>query len=314
MKLTIASRASALARWQANHVADQLRAAHADLDIELLWVRTTGDRITDVPLASIGGTGIFTREVDHAVLRGDADVGVHSLKDVPTQLHPELVLGAIPHREDPRDAFVAAPGRPARLLELPAGSRIGTSSLRRRALLLDLRPDLRVEDLRGNLDTRLARVADATLDGAILALAGIRRLGREETVSDRLDPSSWIPACGQGALAVVARREDTTSLERIAALDDSTTRAAVTAERTFLRTLEGGCQVPIGGWADVKGDIIELHGFVSSVDGRRRLRAQRAGIRTRPEDLGVALAEHLRDGGADRILASIRAFPDITPP
>lgn len=314
MKLTIASRASALARWQASHVADQLRAAHADLDIELLWVRTTGDRITDVPLASIGGTGIFTREVDHAVLRGDADVGVHSLKDVPTQLQPGLVLGAIPPREDPRDAFVAAPGRPARLVELPAGSRIGTSSLRRRALLLDLRPDLCVEDLRGNLDTRLARVAHAALDGAILALAGIRRLGREDIVSDRMDPSSWIPACGQGALAVVARREDTTTLERIAALDDSTTRSAVTAERTFLRTLEGGCQVPIGGWADVKDDIIELYGFVSSVDGQTRLRACRAGTRTRPENLGIVLAEHLREAGADRILASIRTFPHIAPP
>ena len=314
MTVTIASRASVLARWQAEHVALRLREAHPDLVTETLWVRTTGDRVTDVPLARIGTTGLFTREVDAALLDGRAQIGVHSLKDVPTRLPDGLVIAALPPREDPRDAFIAAPGRPASVAALAGGARIGTSSLRRRAQLLQARPDLRVEDLRGNLDTRLGRVASGELDGAVLALAGIRRLDREEVVTERLDPEIWLPACGQGALAVVARADDSAVLRRLAVLDDFATRAAVTAERAFLRALEGGCQVPIGGFARIEGDSLRLRGFVSSTDGRRRLRAQTDGPVDHAAGIGESLAEQMRGMGADAILSDIAAVRGVSPP
>src|SRR5690606_25819790 len=226
-----------------------------------------GDRITDVPLAQIGDTGLFTKEVDRAVLDGRADFAVHSLKDVPTRPPEGLMLVAVPAREDPRDALIVAPGRPRTLSELPGGARVGTSSLRRRALLCDERPDLHVADLRGNLDSRLARVQDGQYDAILLAFAGLRRMGWEAEVAQLMEPPRWLPAPGQGALGIICRADDADLRTWLAPLDHPPTRAAVTAERMLLRTLEGGCQIPIGALATVHGEELHLHAFVATLSG-----------------------------------------------
>jgi hydroxymethylbilane synthase len=301
MKLRIATRGSALARWQAEHVATALRGAHPDLEVELVLVQTTGDS-TSAPLSSIGTTGLFTREVDRAVLDDRADAAVHSLKDLPTVTTDGLHIAAIPQREDPRDAFVPAPGIPGRVADLPAGARIGTSALRRRALLLEQRPDLHVLELRGNVDTRLAKLASSDIDGAILAFAGLRRLGRADVAGEILDATTWLPAPGQGALAIVTRIDDTRTARVVGVLDDAVTRSATSAERTLLRVLEGGCHVPIGALATVHGDRIALAGFVASPDGARRRRGSIAGPALRAAQLGEDLADALLHDGADEIL------------
>jgi hydroxymethylbilane synthase len=306
MKLTIGTRGSQLALWQTHHVRDRLQHADTALDIGIEILRTTGDRITDVPLASIGDRGLFTRELDRAVLDGVAHFAVHSLKDIPTALPDGLTIAALLEREDPRDAFLAAPGRPASLLELPQGAIVGTSSLRRRALLLDLRPDLRVEDLRGNLDTRIERLQQGYYDAAILALAGIRRLGRASVVGEVLSPPGWLPAAGQGAIAIVCRSDDQDTLATLRPLDHEATRAAVTAERAFLRSLEGGCQVPLGGLAQVDGQRLLLRGFVAGFRSGTMLRAERLGSVTDPVALGLGLADDLRTLGADVLLEEVR--------
>lgn len=310
----LASRGSALALWQAEHVKALLEAAHDGLRVEIEVIRTTGDRITDVPLARIGDKGLFTKEVDGAVLEGRAHAAIHSLKDVPTALPEGLALGAILEREDPSDALVVAPGRPTRLRDLPSGAKVGTSSLRRRSQLLHARSDLKVEDLRGNLDTRLGRVADGGYDAVILALAGIRRLGREETVASVLGPPDWLPAVGQGALAVAiaAEDEDTTALVRI--LEDGDTRRATTAERALLRRLEGGCQVPIGALAEVVGGRLRLRALVASLDGRSLVRGEIEGEPGTAEAMGRTLAEELLERGADAILERIRGLDPETQP
>lgn len=307
MKLRIATRGSALARWQAEHVSATLRSATPDLDVELVIVHTTGDRFTAAELSKLGSTGLFTREVDGAVLDGRADAAVHSLKDLPTVAPDGIMIAAIPAREDPRDVWIPAPAHGPTLDEMPRGARVGTSSLRRRALLLERRPDLCVENLRGNLDTRLARVAAGEVDAAILALAGLRRLGRQDVVGETLDPPDWLPAAGQGALAISARADDTDTCTVLAALDDAETRAAVTAERTLLRTLEGGCQVPIGALARVRGERIALDAFVASLDGTNRRRGFIEGSVRHAARLGEDLADALLRDGADAILTAARA-------
>jgi hydroxymethylbilane synthase len=307
MTVRLGSRGSALARWQAEHVRARLETAHPGLQVEVRLIRTTGDRITDVPLARIGDRGLFTKEIDRAVLEGEVDIAVHSLKDMPTRLPDGLILAAVLDREDPRDALLVAPGRPRSLAGLPPGARVGTSSLRRRAQLLHRRPDLIVEDLRGNLDTRLARVAEGDYDAAILARAGIRRLGREDAIAEILEPPDWLPAPGQGALAVVAREDDAETLALVAPLDDPVARPTTTAERAFLRTLEGGCQIPIGALATQVGDTLQLHGFVSSTDGQTFLRGQASGDARDPVALGQELARSLLDRGAREILSRIYA-------
>jgi hydroxymethylbilane synthase len=317
--LRLASRGSALALWQAEHIRARLEAVDPDLHVEIVVIETTGDRIRDVPLARIGETGLFTREVDRAVLDGRADAAVHSLKDVPTRPHRGLRLAAVPEREDPRDAFIPAPDRPATLAGLPRGARVGTSSLRRRALLLDVRPDLRVDDLRGNLDTRLARVAAGDYDGAILALAGLHRLGRTDVVGEPLEPPRWLPAAGQGALAVVTRDGDAATDARVARLDHAPTRAATTAERTFLNELEGGCQVPIGALGRIEGGALRLDGFVAGIGTTDAVRGHATGTPEAAEDVGRRLARDLLARGADRILHALRAaarghVPAVPPP
>ncbi|MEJ2215863.1 MAG: hydroxymethylbilane synthase [Gemmatimonadota bacterium] len=306
MVLKIASRGSTLALWQAEHVKARLEAEHGDLRVQIAIQHTTGDRITDVPLARIGDKGLFTKEVDRAVLDGAADLAVHSLKDVPTVLEAGLDLGAITRREDPRDAVVFGPGPVSSLDDLPPGARVGTSSLRRRAQLLDRRPDVIVEDLRGNLDTRLRRVAEGDFDAAILALAGIRRLGREEAVGQVLDAPGWLSAVGQGALAIAIRADADSTRALVAVLDHAETRTAVTAERAFLNELEGGCQVPIGAVARVQDQTLTLHGLVASLDGHDVVRGELSGSSTDPEGVGRALARRLADAGATEILDAIR--------
>ncbi|CAN5671015.1 hydroxymethylbilane synthase [soil metagenome] len=306
MQLRLASRGSTLALWQAHHVQSLLRSLHDGLDVDIEVLHTTGDIITDVPLAMIGDKGLFTKEVDAAVLDGRADFAVHSFKDVPTKLPDGLTLAAVMEREDPRDAYLPAPGRTMLLNELPAGARIGTSSLRRRAILLNVRPDFVVEDLRGNLDTRLNRLEEGRYDGIILALAGVRRFGRESAVGEALDPPHWLPAAGQGALALVARTDDAVTLERLQPLDHADTRAATTAERAFLSRLEGGCQIPIGALGTVDGNRLLLRGLVASLDGETIIRGERSGSVSDAAELGHSLAQQLLDQGAGGVLSEIR--------
>jgi hydroxymethylbilane synthase len=341
--LRLGSRGSLLALWQARHIRDRLMQDDAGLTVEIVILHTTGDRITDVPLAMIGDRGLFTKEIDRAVVDAEVDFAVHSLKDVPTRLADGLALGAITVREDPRDVVVPAPdilrlatgdeGRAravdaAPLDALPRGARVGTSSLRRRSQLLHLRPDLDVQDLRGNLDTRLARVTEGRFDAILLAAAGLRRLGRPEAAWP-LDPPAWLPAVGQGALAIAARAGDERTLGILARLDHRDTHLAVAAERAFLGALEGGCQIPIGGLATVIGERLRLHGFVGSLDGRRLLRHDEAGdvaasapgaeAAAAAAAIGRRLAERMRASGAGEILAEIRGvdpreLPRSSPP
>jgi hydroxymethylbilane synthase len=306
MMLRLATRGSRLALWQAEHVRTRLEAAHPRIAVMVHVFRTTGDRITDAPLAAIGGAGLFTSELDARVRAGDADAAVHSLKDVPTIPSDDLSIGAVLVREDPRDAYVPAAGRARTLRELPPHARVGTSSLRRRALLRETRPDLDVLDLRGNLDTRLARLDAGDLDAAVLARAGIRRLDRDDVIGEILEAPPWLPAAGQGAIAILVRADDAAAAALVAPLDDPPTRSATTAERAFLRRLQGGCQVPIGGLAHVTGDTLTLDGFVSDLDGATPLRAQRHGPVAQAAEVGVALADDLLARGARAILDSLR--------
>ncbi|HUF12050.1 MAG TPA: hydroxymethylbilane synthase [Longimicrobiales bacterium] len=313
--MRIVTRGSALALWQANYVRDALVGAGIADPITVV-VRTTGDRVQDVPLARIGDRGLFTREVDDALLDGRADLAVHSLKDVPTVLPDGLGIVAILERSDPSDVLVARAGELGRLHSLPPGARVGTSSLRRRAQLAALRPDLDIVDLRGNVDTRIARVHEGVVDAAILARAGLLRLGRAKEASDVLSAPEWLPAVGQGALALVMRSDDPAGA-RVAALEHPPTRAAVTAERSFLRRLEGGCQVPIGALAVWRSGAIELQGAVFSLQGDIRIAAGAIGTDADPEGLGERLAERLLDDGADRVLEAVRAAagaPEVPAP
>jgi hydroxymethylbilane synthase len=304
--LRIASRGSQLALWQAHAVERALLAADPGAEVRIDVVKTLGDKILDVPLAKIGDKGLFTKELDEALLSGAADLAVHSLKDVPTRLPHGLVIAAITVREDPRDVLILAPGVAGSLAELPAGARVGTSSLRRRAQLQARRPDLEVLDLRGNLNTRLAKLDRGEYEGIILAAAGVLRLGWEERISEILDPADWLPAVGQGALAIVARADDEAVLERLRPLEHAPTAAATTAERAFLRALEGGCQVPIGALAELHDDRLTLHGLVASADGDTILRSVIEGAPGEAAELGRSLAADLLGRGAGEVLAEIR--------
>lgn len=319
MNVLIGSRGSALALWQANHVRDALRSLHPDLAADVEVLHTTGDRITDVPLAMIGDKGLFTREVDDAVLDGRVHCAVHSFKDVPTRLPAGLTLAAVLEREDPRDAFVPGPGRPTRLGDLPPGSRIGTSSLRRRALLLSTCPDLIVEDMRGNLDTRLRKLEEGACDAIIVAYAGLRRLGREDVAGELLGAPEWLPAAAQGALAIVARTDDHPLLERLCPLDHPATRATTAAERAFLARLEGGCQIPIGVLGHVEEDRLSLRGLVAALDGSTIVRGDSEGAADAAAALGRALAVELIGAGAGDVLRTVREasaaeLPNASPP
>jgi hydroxymethylbilane synthase len=314
MNLRLGTRGSRLALFQAELIRERLEERHPGLAVEIQVIQTTGDRITDVPLAKIGDKGVFTKELDRAILAGEVDAAVHSLKDMPTVLVPGLDFGAVLDREDPRDVLIPAPGRPAKLADYPAGSRIGTSSLRRRAQLLHLRPDLQVVDLRGNLDTRFARLQEGYLDAAILAHAGVARLEREAAIGEILEAPPWLPAPGQGALGIAVREGDYRVLELFQPLDDPAARMTTSAERGFLRALEGGCQIPIGALAISEGEELRLQGLVSSIDGTNLLRGELVGNPDAPEELGQRLAEELLGRGAGEILSRIRSAHDESLP
>jgi hydroxymethylbilane synthase len=297
--LVIASRGSQLALWQAHWVEGQL--AQAGLASEIEIIKTTGDKITDVPLAKVGTKGLFTKEIEEALLDARADLAVHSLKDLPTELPPGLILAGVPRREDPRDAIV---GR--RLDELAQGAKVGTSSLRRAAQLRKLRPDLQIESVRGNLDTRLRKLDEGRYDAIVLAAAGLKRLGWGGRIAELLAPEVMCPAVGQGALALEAR-ETGAGRDACAALDHADTRAAVTAERGVLAALGGGCQVPIGAYATVEGDRLRLMAVVVSPDGSELVSARSEGAAYEAASLGRALGNELLDLGARRILDAVYA-------
>lgn len=297
--LVIASRGSQLALWQARWVGGQLAARGHECHIEI--VKTTGDKITDVPLAQVGTKGLFTKEIEEALLDGRADLAVHSLKDLPTELPAGLVLAAIPEREDPRDALVGK-----RLADLPPGARVGTSSLRRSAQLRKLRPDVAIESVRGNLDTRLRKLDQGQYDAILLAAAGLKRLGWQDRVAETLAPEVMCPAVGQGALAIETRAAGK-GFEACRVLDDASTHAAVTAERGLLAALGGGCQVPIGAHATIDGGHLRLLGVVASPDGKEQVRGQAEGPTEEAERIGRELGADLLARGGRKILEAVYA-------
>ena len=298
--LRIATRKSPLALWQAEHAATALRAAHPGLAVELVGLSTQGDKILDTPLAKIGGKGLFVKELEQAMLDGRADLAVHSMKDVPVDLPEGLHLPVILEREDPRDAFVS--NRYPDLDALPEGACVGTSSLRRQCQLAARRPDLRIEPLRGNVNTRLRRLDEGRFEAIILAGAGLKRLGLGERIRALLDPADSLPAIGQGAIGIECRSEDPRVNALLAPLHHQATAARVLAERALNRRLEGGCQVPIAGFAELDGDRLHLRALVGEPDGSRVIRAEGEGPLDQPGELGVRVAEDLLAQGAAAIL------------
>jgi hydroxymethylbilane synthase len=304
--LRVATRKSKLALWQAEHVAALLRSAHADLQVELVPLVTQGDRIQDRSLAAIGGKALFIKELEVAIEELRADIAVHSMKDVPADLPPGLAIGAVLTRADPRDALVTRNGV-ARIEDLPRDARVGTSSLRRQAQLCALRPDLKIEALRGNVDTRLRKLDEGSMAAIVLACAGLIRLGLESRITARLDPKLCLPAVTQGVIGIECRSEDSRTLQLLAALEDPATRLVMEAERAFSRRLGGSCQSPIAAYAELHADQIELHGLVAEPDGSRLLRDSLTGSHDDPEGLGNRLAERVLAAGAGPLLERLRA-------
>jgi hydroxymethylbilane synthase len=339
-KVRIATRGSKLALWQAEWVRTEIQKMHPELSIELLKIKTTGDKILDVPLAQVGGKGLFVKEIEEALLRGDADLAVHSMKDVPTEFPEGLHLFSICRREDPRDALIvnsrlstSAPVRSmsnathaSLLFALPSGAAIGTSSLRRACQLMNLRPDVKIVQLRGNLDTRVRKLDEGQFDAIVVACAGMKRLGLGERITEVLDTEISLPAIGQGAVGIECRIEDSFISSLIAPLHHEETALCVIAERAFLRRLEGGCQVPIAAHARIArnesgianqsrmknleirtpfvGKVI-MEGLVGSVDGKKMVKGAAEGRPDDCESMGIRLAEDLLDRGADDILSEV---------
>lgn len=301
--IIIGTRGSALAIWQAEYVARELSTAHPERQFILQRIQTRGDVDLKSPLAGIGSTGVFVKEIENALLSGQIDLGVHSLKDLPSELDPRLELAATGPREDPRDALVSRDGLP--LAQLPVGARVGTSSPRRAAQLKASRPDLTVEDVRGNVDTRVRKALEGNLDAVVLAAAGLRRLGLEKHITEYLPSSIMLPAPCQGIMGVEARAGDAEVVALAAAFDDSVARAAARAERAFVRALGGGCTTPLGGHAVVAGDTIRIDGLLATPDGARLLRATAEGETRFPEKAGEELAGRILSAGGRDILAQI---------
>lgn len=300
--IRLGSRGSKLALWQAEFIKSEV-ARRTGRPVEIVRIKTTGDMILDVPLARVGGKGLFVKEIEEALLSGGIDLAVHSMKDVPTDLPAGLEIAAITRREDPRDAFLSA--RHKRFEDLPQGAKLGTSSLRRQTQLLAVRPDLKVESLRGNLDTRIRKMEEGQYDAIVLAAAGLRRLGWEEKITHYIPESVSLPAIGQGALGIEIRSDDRATREAVAFLSDRDTAFAVRAERGFLKRLEGGCQVPIAAHGRAEGDAIVLDGLVGRPDGSRVIRGSRTGTVADPESLGAGLAGDLLARGAKEILDDV---------
>ena len=313
-KLRIGTRGSALATWQAGWVSDALMRAHPGLEVSLAMIRTTGDRMPQAPLPAVGGTGIFTKEIEAALLDGAVDVAVHSLKDLPTRLAEGLALSAVPVREDPADALVAAVG--LTLATLPAGGEVMTGSPRRRAQVRHRRPDLRISPVRGNVQTRLRRFDEGGADAIVLAAAGLVRLGLGRRITERLAPEEFVPAPGQGALAVETRADDARTIALCRALDVAELRLAVTAERALLADLGGGCQAPVGAYGRLAGagGELTLTAMVATPDGARLLRKTIAAVVSSEEEarkLGRRLADEMRTDGAQELLAGAAGEPGV---
>jgi len=300
--IRLGSRGSKLALWQAEFVQFEIER-RTGRKVEITRIRTTGDMILDVPLARVGGKGLFVKEIEEALLSGGIDLAVHSMKDVPTDLPDKLAIVAITRREDPRDAFLSVKYR--KFEELPQGAKLGTSSLRRQTQLLGIRPDLSVETLRGNLDTRIRKMEEGRYDAIILAAAGLRRLGWEARITEYIPEDMSLPAIGQGALGIEIRADDPDTREAVSFLNDRDTAFAVRAERGFLKRLEGGCQVPIASYGRTEGDGIFLRGMVGRPDGSEIIRGSARGSTSDPEALGVGLAEQLLARGAKEILDEV---------
>jgi hydroxymethylbilane synthase len=312
--LRIGSRGSQLALWQANHISALLRARGHEVEIEI--IHTTGDKITDVALAQVGakggfGKGIFTKEIEEALAGGRVDLAVHSLKDLPTELPPGFEIAAITERQDPRDAFCSR--HYSNIEDLPKNARVGTSSLRRQAQLKAIRPDLDIHPLRGNVDTRLRKLEQGEYDAIILASAGLKRLGKTQLIKQIIPAEIMCPAAGQGALAIEIREGDAAMRELLAFLNDDAARAATTCERALLNRMGGGCQVPIGAFAEMRNEKLHLEAIVADPDGLRVLRESREGNFNDPEQLGNEVGETLLGRGGDKILEAVYggglAFP-----
>lgn len=310
-RIRIGTRGSALALWQAEWVKSELEKRYPGMTVELIKIKTTGDKILDVPLAKVGGKGLFVKEIEEAMLRGEIDIAVHSMKDVPTMFPEGLHLGAITKREDPRDAFISRGS--VRFKDLPQGAKVGTSSLRRQAQLMNIRPDLEILQLRGNVDTRLRKLREGQFDAIILAAAGIKRLGLSQNVTEYIEPEVSLPAIGQGALGIECKKDDREVNDLISFFNHPESRTCVSAERALLKRLEGGCQVPIACYGKIIDGGLHLTGLVASVDGKHIIKDS---INGRPEDaerLGVTLAENLLEQGADAILREVYGSnPDMS--
>ncbi|HEY7867294.1 MAG TPA: hydroxymethylbilane synthase [Psychromonas sp.] len=302
-KIRIATRHSPLAMWQANFIKSELLKHHPDLIVELLPMKTKGDKILDTPLAKVGGKGLFVKELEVAILEGRADIAVHSIKDVPVDFPEGLGLTTICEREDPRDAFVS--NHYQQLDKLPEGAVVGTSSLRRQCQILALRPDIIIKNLRGNVNTRLRKLDEGEYDAIILAAAGLIRLKMQDRITSLIEPEVSLPAVGQGAVGIECRLDDEQTINLLKPLEDAKTRIRVTAERAMNLKLQGGCQVPIGSFATLENEQLFLRGLVGSVDGKEIIRKEITGHQNDAQQLGVSLAEQLLACGAEEILAEV---------
>lgn len=305
--IRIGTRGSQLALWQARHVQSELEKRYPGISVTIKKIKTTGDKIIDVPLAKVGGKGLFVKEIEDSLLKGEIDIAVHSMKDMPVVLPEGLCIAVVTIREDPRDVLISRDG--SGFFHLPSGAHVGTSSLRRISQLLNQRPDLQISPLRGNLDTRLKKLGSGApgtqLDAIVVAAAGIHRMGWEDRITEYLPTSISLPAIGQGALCIECREGDRGVIELISFLNHDETRLCIRGERAFLKRLEGGCQVPIGAYAIIIDDNLEIEGFVASVDGRRMVRDRKIGTIENPEDIGVRLAEGILSQGGEEILREV---------
>lgn len=301
--VTIGTRGSRLALWQTEWVKTALMGHHPSLTVEILPVKTIGDKILDVPLAKIGGKGLFVKEIEEALLAGRIDLAVHSMKDMPVVLPERLCIGAVPRRERAEDVLISLSG--AGVADLPQGARIGTSSLRRAAQLLAARPDFTIVPLRGNLDTRLRKLEAQEMDAIVLAAAGVKRMELEDRVTEWIDPDLMLPAVGQGALCIEIRRDDPRVHDLVAVLDDPETRCITAGERAFLRRLEGGCQVPMAAYGRIKDGNYTLAGMIAELDGSKIYKHVLVGPPADAEKIGVALAERLIDMGGGDVVARL---------
>jgi hydroxymethylbilane synthase len=305
-KINIGSRGSPLALWQANWIKDQLEAQNPDIPVEIIIIKTSGDKIQDVPLAKIGGKGLFVKEIEEALLRKDVDFAVHSMKDMPIKFPYALCIASVTKRENPFDALISKDN--IKLADLPKGAKVGTGSLRRISQLLHYRPDLELVPLRGNLDTRIKKLETEGLDAIILAAAGLIRLGWSDKISEIISPEILLPAMGQGAVGIEARKNDVDNQILLADLDDENTHLALDAERAIVTQLEGGCNVPIGAFATIEEDEITIQGLVASLDGKILYKQEIKGNKVNAISLGKELGNRLIEMGGDKIMEDIKSM------